>query len=815
MKKSLFFYADLILLATLLFILALFFGGKTTSVAPSDIIFLSSDGKVFVNDELIDQFSEPEIEYTLSAEIAKRLHDKFQARAVSQMVWLRVDGETMVGWNNRLVDVVYGIVEKELATWAIFIYQLNQEDGTQVEVGLHDRATQIALEIRVSAIGSLLAGKQRILGKIVTDEIQEGETGLYLVTLGGGHLTVSEVREKARSMFGEQTQIGFEQRLEALPTDQSTGFYEWKEGRCVQLELREDGTVLAEGEVIAKYPRDFELAYEPSSQVRAFWEWEKARGGIGQVLLLVDGGAKNIWYQSLRRAPHVEHIMGSIMVHSSFAKIDGGPVHPLDRMHIFGSHLKLDYEDGLNPQFERRNYRFDWVEKSEDWPRLVFSSPGPKSGTVRDARRQIKTIFGKYAELSSSEFTSLSQDLAVSSITHPVAFPKAGSDNIHLSGDGTINLNGKYLAKFDVEQSWYKDTQGIGQRLHRLLKERALHSEVQLSISSTARVGWNNRLVDVIYGLVEHKLTPWTGFSYQVDEEQAISVEIGLYKTARQITAEFLPEDELEPEEYQPFLYLAPEHAELPLGGNSPDEGLCMVAIGGGEKRLLQARKELRRLFGPDAQVGFEQRVQVIPAGLSNETIGLPGSQWDELKLLSAGSIYFNHSELPAIPLDFTNYLDLSKFGIAVEEAIKKQPPGRGLRIQVESATPVHCLNVVTDVVSRIWMTSPQQLAAVCLQVDDNPIATITPGLFFRSRHISCDLGATGDLRIKVGDPSIKFHVGGRRKDEGMCTHVRVGRDSTVGEMRDYAQQVFGPYAEYGFSQELRAVVKPVEKLSY
>ena len=206
MKKLTVPLADLFLLLGLLVFFALGAGVHKPNAVVFDHVHLSADGTILLNDERLDQFSRHEVDYALTVEIAERLHRQFRAGSEGNHIRLSVDGDALVGWNNRLVDVIYGIVEYELNGWRGFSYRVDDEPEILVEIGLHRQATQVTVDL-VSGEGC----------RISVDDPKLGEQGLYLVTLGGGTMRVAEALGYVRSIFGPEARVGFEQRYSLPP----------------------------------------------------------------------------------------------------------------------------------------------------------------------------------------------------------------------------------------------------------------------------------------------------------------------------------------------------------------------------------------------------------------------------------------------------------------------------------------------------------------------------------------------------------------------------------------------------------------------
>jgi hypothetical protein len=787
---------DTILLLGLLAVIAYAFGWTTGTVAPPDQIFLNTEGVVFFNDVAVERFDEDRVEYSSTTDLAGRLHKIFRKRAASPMVWLSVEGETLVGWNNRLVDVVYGIVEYELASWEHFVYQVNNEAGTEVEVGLHDLAMQVSAEL-------IFKGRVRI----EVDRLKKRTTGLCMVVLGGDNWTVMEARSQARPIFGDQLQVGFEQRLEATSIDDSEGFPELGERCSTRLRLFENGDVWLNDDRFARFGSNFQPGDEPSQPVKKFREWAREKS-VHQILFEVDGLAKYSWYSSLWSARELPYDGGMTIFHPGFAKIDDGIIHPVHRHLLHSTKLNLNFLPDGEPNLTVEGGTLDLEQWDLYSPRLVFGLKGLPPGTVNEVRKMVKGVFGSNAEVGPTALVgSFTQDLQVAARQNPVSNSRVGTDRIQLLADGTVKLNTEIVAQFEPAKAWYKETEDVGKLIHERLIEKADVNLVELTVSENACVGWNNRLIHVIYGLVEYELVPWKSFRYRVGGEKSTAVPIGLYKTTRQITAEFLPADELPEDGYQPFLYLEPAEAELPMGGRSTDQGFSMVAIGGGATPLHEARTQLRRLFGPDAQIGFEQRAQVVPTPLTAEAEALKDDQWDDLFLYKFGTVHLNYSKVAKYPLKFQHSSDLRDTNSEIRNALSQIEAGRGLRIRVEADTHVHCLNGVMEAAFTDNVENEMKWAAITYQVDNHSQVNVPSEIYFTARHLSAYPGLHGEPRMELGPP-LQGYLGGVREDIGMCTRTRISRSRTVGEMRVFVQSIFGPHAEFGFSQRFQVVAE-------
>ena len=114
MKKFSIPLADTLLLLSLVSLFSFLNHGSGNDEPIIDVVLLNANGAVYWNGEKIEQFTEEHIEYTFSVEIAQRLHQKFRSDGNGDLIHLKVDGQSLVGWNNRLVDVIYGLVEYKL-----------------------------------------------------------------------------------------------------------------------------------------------------------------------------------------------------------------------------------------------------------------------------------------------------------------------------------------------------------------------------------------------------------------------------------------------------------------------------------------------------------------------------------------------------------------------------------------------------------------------------------------------------------------------------------------------------------------------------
>lgn len=236
MKKFTIPLIDTLLLLGVIVFFGLGAGFFTPKTDGFDLVHLDENGGVYLNGEKIDQFQSDQVDYMLTVEIAERLHHRFRRDSVGDHVRLSVDGNTLTGWNNRLVDVIYGIVEFKLSSWREFTYQLIGEDAWWVEVGLHNQSTRFVIDI--------LDDESY---RLEIDEIQPDEKGLYLIVLGGDQMKLVTARGYSRRVFGEEVQIGFEQRLELAPPQQVKTDDSLMNKLKYVVELNQDGTVEING----------------------------------------------------------------------------------------------------------------------------------------------------------------------------------------------------------------------------------------------------------------------------------------------------------------------------------------------------------------------------------------------------------------------------------------------------------------------------------------------------------------------------------------------------------------------------------------
>ena len=178
---------------------------------------------------------------------------------------MKVDGEARVGWNNLLVDVIYGLVEFQLARWDELIYQVNEEPGTVVEVGLHEHAVLLSMD--------LLDTKNARLD-LSTPWI--AEQGICLVVMGAGQWSVSGARALARQMGGPQLQIGFEQKLQAKAVALPEHVVRSSVDFAVEFEIGADGEMRVAGREISTDAQMVNLLRQDGG------------AGAGKYLVLVD-----------------------------------------------------------------------------------------------------------------------------------------------------------------------------------------------------------------------------------------------------------------------------------------------------------------------------------------------------------------------------------------------------------------------------------------------------------------------------------------------------------------------------------------------
>ncbi len=383
-------------------------------------------------------------------------------------------------------------------------------------------------------------------------------------------------------------------------------------------------------------------------------------------------------------------------------------------------------------------------------------------------------------------------------------------DSIQLLETGAMIFNGKAIAQFSDQEAIYTHSAEIGKQLHRFFRNHAKGKSAAVQVHSQTSTGWNNRLVHVVYGLVEFGLTSWYSFSYQVDDEPAVLPEIGLYRTARQLTAEFLPEDEMEGVAYLPYLYLEPEKIELTPGNHCLDQGLCVVVIGGGETPLNEVREKLRRFMGQNAQVGFEQRMLTKKPTPEELGFDLPQGDWDHLSLCEDGRVMLNDVQAGNFPLVFEDYLDLRQTEQSILSAFRQFDKCPALHISVEGECATLWVHVVLGTVFSNRFHDSKQWPTVRYQVDDDPPVPITRRLYFTARAISCWPREDGSFGLRLNGPFQEFH-GGTNTDQGMCATLQIYQPDSLPEVRARTKEFFGPYAEYGVTQYIQAVIPSAE----
>ena len=352
-----------------------------------DVVLLNANGAVYWNGEKIEQFTEEHIEYTFSVEIAQRLHQKFRSDGNGDLIHLKVDGQSLVGWNNRLVDVIYGLVEYKLTGWNDFVYQVDDGPAMLVEVGLHRNATQIELE--------LIDNKKAVID---TGLRRQSDKGFYLVVLGGDEWELISARDRARSMFGNQLEIGFEQRLQVASPLDCEGLSKADSEQFTVLELEADGRVRLNGESLGSFNAETSGVDNPANPLVPYWEggWDYF---VDDLLLRVDGSADILAYWELMDARRIRPGASMVLIPTAFFEIDDDQILPMNNIVIRPTKLKIEFTQGQDVKLAMSRVKFTWHTNPRYPPRLVCSSNGPATGTVHQVREQIRQELGPNAEI--------------------------------------------------------------------------------------------------------------------------------------------------------------------------------------------------------------------------------------------------------------------------------------------------------------------------------------------------------------------------------------------------------------------------------
>ena len=378
-------------------------------------------------------------------------------------------------------------------------------------------------------------------------------------------------------------------------------------------------------------------------------------------------------------------------------------------------------------------------------------------------------------------------------------------DVVQLRGNGKVFWNGEEIEQFTAEHIAFTFSVEIAQRLHEKLRSEAKGESIQLKVDGQSLVGWNNRLVGVIYGLIDFELCSWKTLSYQVDREEAVIVEVGLYRRARQITAELLDEEELDPGEFQPFLFLTPKNAELPLGNKCLDEGVCFAVTHGGHYPLKIAREWMRNMFGAKAQIGFEQRLEAVAEYLPRMDEATMKEKCDVIRLTVDGRVSFNGKPLIKFDDEPYDYLKHRPLAQAASDRFKAEASKEKLLILVDGGALCGWLEHVRSWVWGVWEWTRTPWKQTIFQVVGEQPQKFNVDLTSSTRVVDFRIRDQGEGKLSIWNPGLN-HSGTPRPEFGMSCLGQYGRAHTLMEARTQLRRVFGPQAEAGISQRFQVV---------
>ena len=381
------------------------------------------------------------------------------------------------------------------------------------------------------------------------------------------------------------------------------------------------------------------------------------------------------------------------------------------------------------------------------------------------------------------------------------------ADVVQLRANGAVLWNGLEVDQFSQEHIEYSLSVEIAERLHQKFRSEAKCELIHLNVDGQSLIGWNNRLVDVIYGLIDFELCNWKTLRYQVDQEEAAVVEVGLYRRARQITAELLNEEDLDPGEFQPFLFLTPKNAELPLGVRCLDEGVCFAVTHGGHYPLKKARAWMRNMFGPKAQIGFEQRLEAVAEYLPWMDEATIQEYCDVIRLTVDGRVSFNGKPLSKFDDEPYDYLKYRPLAHAASDRFKAEASKEKLLILVDGGALCGWLEHVRDWVWGAWEWTRTPWKQTILQVVGEQPQKFEVDLIFSTRVVDFLIRDQGEGELSIWNPGLD-HSGTPRPEFGMSCLGQFGRAQTLMEARTQLRQVFGPQAEAGIPQRFQVVLE-------
>lgn len=378
-------------------------------------------------------------------------------------------------------------------------------------------------------------------------------------------------------------------------------------------------------------------------------------------------------------------------------------------------------------------------------------------------------------------------------------------DRVGVSCCGVVTLNGKEVDKFGWDEVKYEDSVAIARRLHHLFRNQAQANQVEVQVDGKAQVGWNNRIVDVVYGIVEYELTPWKSMRYRVDEEDPTPVDIGLYFRARQLTVAYADPDEMKAGMVPPFLSLERFYRRvLEAEHTMKNRELCAVALGGESELLLQRRAEYREIVGPMAQVGFEQKLRAEPEWAPlNDVMKISFNRCERISLDEAGVVRWNGEEIAGFAGDPNDYFGKRHLKNRVDHLLKDP-----------LCKPVLVFQVDRDAIGGwfeqlfMWIYFARDShkvawSEIVIQFDDGPYQYLNfdRGLGNPLVRYRCRLSRTGRIALMAPGPSCTrtIHYGSE-----LCSFGELENSMTLREMKTELQEVFGPQIEPGIPQLLR-----------
>jgi hypothetical protein len=393
-------------------------------------------------------------------------------------------------------------------------------------------------------------------------------------------------------------------------------------------------------------------------------------------------------------------------------------------------------------------------------------------------------------------------------VFRPVVQETRELDQVELTKSGEVLLNGEEVGLFNEDVVLFAETTDVGTKLHRVFRTEAEAGSVSVKVAGTVPVGWNNRLVAVVYGLVDFKLCSWKTLSYQVDQELPTLVEIGLLRTARQLTIELLNEEEKREGEDGPFLYFSDAHVKLPSGEVNPDLGLYSVVIKGASMELLDARAKVRRLL-PKAQVGFEQRLEARPQEWSGSMESSNKDESDHIQLSANGLVSINGKMVIQFEADHQSWRDTRTYARPLLRYFQNHARKRSawINVNAEANTGWHkrLLNVIVEMGDSRGQALWEEFI---YQVNQEAPVTISPRLFFTTRSFHVRVSGNDRTRLSLNSEHVLWHSGGKNPDHGMSASIGTEGITTVLETRQWLRQVLGPHAQLGFSQPV-IIVEP------